>query len=157
MCPVSTKFHSKPLERCGSAATPPPTTPTEACFSLKRLDCSRVLTTSNGLVMMAPHIPPKLTSWKHVKKESMLYAYEVWAHPPATKCCHDFDGRRLLDAVGFVVVGGAPAIISNILPKKKKSKIQRTVMNKQKLEGKRRGAILSDANFFITRHVVSEK
>lgn len=60
--PVSTKFHSRPPERCGRVATPPPTIPTETCFSLNRLDWRRVLTTSNGLVTMAPHIPPRLHS-----------------------------------------------------------------------------------------------
>jgi hypothetical protein len=62
--------------------------------------------------MIAPHIPPKLAHHaKHVRK-NMDGKYEGEAHPPAKKCCHDFAGKRLLDAVGFVVVGGAPAIVS---------------------------------------------
>lgn len=66
MCPVSTKFHNSPecLGAAWSTAPPPPppllNTPTAVCPSRKRLDCRRVLTTSKGLVTIAPHIPPRL-------------------------------------------------------------------------------------------------
>lgn len=64
MCPVSTKLYRRPPFGLGTTTAPPgpPTTPTLTCFSRNRSDCNRVLTTSNGLVIIAPHIPPTLYS-----------------------------------------------------------------------------------------------
>ena len=62
MYPVSTKLYNRFVGR-GADMTMLPPFPimfTAACFWRKRSDCSRVLTTSNGLVTMAPHIPPNL-------------------------------------------------------------------------------------------------
>jgi len=60
--PVSTKLYSRFVGR-GADMTMLPPLPmmfTAVCFWRKRSDWSRVLTTSNGLVTMAPHIPPNL-------------------------------------------------------------------------------------------------
>lgn len=59
MCPVSTKCQ-RMFGRCRTTAAPFPANSIVACFSLNRSDWRRVLTTSNGLVTMAPHIPPTL-------------------------------------------------------------------------------------------------
>jgi len=60
MCTVSTKCHRTPPGRRTSTTLSPTTAPTPACFWRNKSDCRRVLTTSNGLVTMAPHIPPRL-------------------------------------------------------------------------------------------------
>ena len=43
-----------------TAAAPLASMLTFTCFMRNMSDCNRVLTTSNGLVTMAPHIPPTL-------------------------------------------------------------------------------------------------
>jgi hypothetical protein len=56
-------------ESAATLADPfPPAMPSvaEVAFSRNMLDCNRVLTTSNGEVTMAPHIPPSL----YTRKES---------------------------------------------------------------------------------------
>ena len=60
ICAVSTKFHKIPPGLRTSTTLSPTTAPTPVCFWRNRSDCSRVLTTSKGLVTMAPHIPPRL-------------------------------------------------------------------------------------------------
>jgi hypothetical protein len=64
MYPVSTKLYSRFVGRGADMIMLPPFPImfTAVCFWRKRSDWSRVLTTSNGLVRMAPHIPPNLVA-----------------------------------------------------------------------------------------------
>lgn len=89
MCPVSTKWNNRFVGRGAPITTPPapPTIPIAGCFWRNRSDCSRVLTTSNGLVTIAPHIPPSLSS-VFSQNTTMKHIIHVNTYPPATKCNH---------------------------------------------------------------------
>ena len=59
MCTVSTKCQSR-FRRTVTTAAPLPSMLIPACFARNMSDCNRVFTTSNGLVTIAPHMPPTL-------------------------------------------------------------------------------------------------
>ena len=75
---------------------------------------------------MAPHIPPRL-----IRVHELGFS-TVWGgttHPPATKCCHDFAGRRLEEDEELLVVAVDGLVIVSM-----KSKRKRLDVNHQSLK-----------------------
>jgi len=105
---VSTKCLNKPERPCGIVRTPPfipfATTLTATWVSLNKLDCSLVFTTSNGLVTMAPAMPPILAKNGATKGVRILTlsTNESKTHAPPTKCCQDFAGTHFDCAVSDI-------------------------------------------------------
>ena len=105
---VSTKCLRRPERPCGIVRTPPfipfATTLTARWVSLNKLDCSLVFTTSNGLVTMAPAMPPILEG-KSVTKDVRVRTFganDCETHAPPTKCCQDFAGTHFGCAVSDI-------------------------------------------------------
>ena len=64
---------------------------------------------------MAPHIPPRLI---RVHELGFPRMYGGTTHPPATKCCHDFAGRRLEEEEELLVVAVDGLVIVSMKSKR---------------------------------------